>query len=258
MLMSCVCSQVSAQAISKADSAYNNGDYALAIDEYTRLAKTNGVSSELYYNLGNAYSKGGFYGRAVVCYVRALSIDPSNTAARENLIYVESKVTDNNKAELKDKKLSVEPDNPSFFTSIKLFIVRDHLSDTWAVWSVVSFLIFIICVAIYLFSKNVMMRKIGFFAGFASVGISVITLIFSFMASSYKTNEGVVTSPKIHLYAEPSMTASFNKSALTRGTRTAILDSIANEDKKTEWYKVRLNSDFVGWVSADDFEPIDI
>lgn len=248
----------SAQSVADADSAYSQGDYSRAILLYDSIARQKGVSSELLYNLGNAYARGGDYGNAMVSYLRALRIDPSNSLAKANVKYIESKVSENNRAELKGKKLSLDPDAPSFFSSIRNFIVRDHLSDSWAVWAAIFFILFVACLAAYIYFADVLIRKIGFFGGLSTLFLSIVMVLFSLMAASYHSNEGVILSPKVKLLSEASASAKEMPVPLTRGTRLSILDSQAKEEGKApEWYKVRLNSDFVGWISAGDFLPVE-
>lgn len=239
--------------VAEADSAYSKGEYAQAVECYKNIGSKNGWSSQLYYNLGNAYARSGDYGNALLNYLRALRLDPSNSQAANNVKYIETKVYDSNRAELKGKKMSVDPDSVTFFSRVRQFIAMDHLSDTWAIWAASMFIAFAACVALYIFTRNVLVRKIGFFGGFVFLGLSVIALSFSFVAAGYKDNEGAVIAGKAKLRSEASATAKENPVALTRGTRMQVLDSVPLHGKKAEWYKVRLNSDFVGWLPADEF-----
>lgn len=245
-------------AIAGADSAYANGEYAEAVAAYTGVASSQGVSSGLYYNIGNAYAKGGDYGNALVYYIRALRLDPSNKEAKSNIHYIEAKVNDANRAELKGKKLSVEPESPTFFSSLRAMISREHLSDTWATWAIVSFLMFMVCATLYVFTRKVAVRKIGFFGGIVCLGITLLTLSFAFMAAGYHTGEGVITGSKVKLRREASLSSQESPAALTRGTRMTVLDSIPTDGKRADWYKVRLNSDYVGWIEASDFKTVDM
>lgn len=90
------------------------------------------------------------------------------------------------------------------------------------------------------------------------LGISLITLVFAFMAAAYKSDEGVIIGGKVRLMSEASVNSKENPVALTRGTRVTILDTFPADSSSPEWYKVRLNSDFVGWVAAPDFEAVGI
>lgn len=245
-----------ADFVADADSAYRRGEYAKAVELYNALADEKGTSPELLCNLGNSYAKGGDYGHAMVSYLRALRLDPSNSLAKDNIKYIQSKVADSNISELRNKKLSVEPESLSFFASVKDEIARDHSSNTWAIWAAATFVLFLGCIALYIFTSNVLARKVGFFGGFAMIGISLITLIFSFMAASYKSNEGAIITPKVKLRMQASVSAKESPVFLTRGTKMTILDKIPSEGT-AEWYKVRLNSDFVGWIQASDFQPVE-
>lgn len=240
-----------------ADSAYNKGDYDKAAEAYNKVISSEGESSELLYNLGNAYARGGDYGNAMVRYLRALRLNPNNLAAQQNVEYIEQKVSDANKSEIKSKKLSVERDSLSFFSYVKKFIEADHLSDTWAFWAAGFFLLFIVCVALYVFQSVVNIRKIGFFGGCTFFVLTIIFLIFSFMAANYTSNEGVITSPKVKLRTEPSISSPESPVFLTRGTILTVLDKTSSNDSNLNWYKVRLNSDFVGWINASDFTMVE-
>lgn len=242
-----------ATTLAEADSAYSRGEYAEAVAAYKNVGAEHGWSSQLYCNLGNAFARGGDYGNALVNYLRALRLDPHNSRALNNVKYIETKVYDSNRAELKGKKMSVDPDSPSFFSNVKKFIVQDHLSDTWATWAATCFILFVVCVAIYIFTRNVLVRKIGFFGGFIFLGLSVIAIAFAFTAAGYKSNEGAVTAAKTRLRSEPSASAKENPVSLNRGTRMVLLDSMPLQVGKAQWYKVRLNSDFIGWIPADEF-----
>lgn len=246
-----------ARNVAEADSAYNAGDYAGAVEIYNEVLKEQGGSTELLYNLGNAYSRGGDYGRAMLAYRRALRLDPSNKEAKANISYLNYKVTEANKSELRGKKYSLEPESESFFTKVRHAIARDHASDLWATWAAVAFVLFLSSVALYIYSRNVLVRKIGFFGGFGFLGISIITLIFAFMAASYRTSAGVIISPKVKLHTEANLTSKEAPVNLTRGTCLNVIDIFPAGVDNPQWYKVRLNSDFVGWIQASDFEPVE-
>lgn len=247
--------------VAVADSAYTKGEYATAIENYLKVAESQGKSADLLYNLGNAYAKTGDYGHAMLSYLRALDINPSLKEAKNNVAFINAKVLDANKAELKGKKFDVEPESPKFFTAVKLFITKEHLSNTWAVWAAVAFILFIVAAALYFFCNSVTVKKIGFFSGGALLAISVITLVFSFMAANAagKIDTGVITEYNVILKQEPDANSKNVATPLSRGTVLSVLEidsSLTNSQNKQLWYKVRLNSDFIGWISSDDFETV--
>ena len=75
---------VCAQKKQQADSAYAAGNYVEAARIYEESVKT-GVSSDLYYNLGNAYYRLNDLPRAILNYERALRMEPANGDASYNL-----------------------------------------------------------------------------------------------------------------------------------------------------------------------------
>ena len=83
-----------ATAVQQADSAYNKKNFQDALYYYQAAAEKDGVSSDLYYNMGNTYYRLGDLGHAVLNYRRALALDPSNEEARLNLEFVRTKITD--------------------------------------------------------------------------------------------------------------------------------------------------------------------
>ena len=68
----------------QADSAYAQEHYQQAISDYETLLKQ-GVSAELYYNLGNAYYRTDQMPKAVLNYERALLLSPGDADIRFNL-----------------------------------------------------------------------------------------------------------------------------------------------------------------------------
>lgn len=245
--------------ISEADSAYNAKEYSKAIQLYKALEEEHGTSVSLLYNLGNAYYQEGDYGNAMICYKRAHRLDPSNKEVNANLNYLSGRVEDANKAEQKGKRFKTGQDELSFFQSIHKSVAEDTSSNVWAVWAAAAFVLFVVCVAIYIFTRIVLLRKIGFFGGMILFAVSMLFLIFSFMGSRvfHSENEGVLMAFKTILLTEPGKDADLEKGqVLTRGTVVQILSEEVDAEGNVTWYKIRLNSDYIGWVSASDLQRI--
>ena len=242
--------------VSEADSAYMGGNYLRAIELYKGIADEYGVSSSLLFNLGNAYMQQDDYGNAMLCYQKAKKLDPSNKKINSNLAYLSGKVEDANKAEQKGKRKKVTEDTPNFFQAIHTSVAQNTASNTWAGWAAASFLIFSGCVCLYLFSSNVLMRKTGFFGGFILLGISMICLVFAYMGAAESENHeyGIVLTYKAELQTEPNTAANEqnNEGVLTRGTKIRIISEETDAEGSVNWYKVRLNSDYIGWLPAKD------
>ena len=104
----------------RADSAYNREAYADAIRLYNEAIADEGVSSNLYYNLGNAYYRDNRLGKAILSYERALALDPSNKEAATNLRFVRTQIED------------MPEDDSSFLSNVHGNIVSGMSPDAWA------------------------------------------------------------------------------------------------------------------------------
>lgn len=245
--------------VAEADSAYQEGKFELAASLYEKAVVSGGYSAPILYNMGNAFFKAGNWGAAMLSYERANRLDPSNELISNNLDYLRSRVEDANKAELKGKKYKVTPDELSFFQTIHKSLAKERSSDYWAAFSAMAFVLFIAFAAIYIFVSNVAARKVGFFGGIIFAAFSLLFIIFAFMAAraARSTDEGVVTAYKVALHTEPLDNSQTVATPLTQGTVLSVISKEVNSDGEIDWYKVRLNSDFNGWLKASDFQIIE-
>lgn len=247
------------ERVAEADSAYNAGEYKRAIDLYKEIAGTEGTSVALLYNLGNAYYQEGDYGNAMVCYQRARRLDPSNDKVNANLRYLSGRVEDANKAEQKGKRFKTGMDEPSFFQMVQKSVAQDISTDLWATLAAVAFVLFVGFLALYIFSRNVAFRKTGFFGGIVLFASGMVFLLFAFMGAHARDSdsEGVVLAFKSVLLTEPGKTENSERGpVLTKGTVVRVLSEEVDAEGNVTWYKIRLNSDYIGWVAASDLERI--
>lgn len=74
----------SQEALDAGTAAYRAGDYAAAASNYALVAASEPDNAPVFYNLGNAFHGMGRPGAAVAAYERALQLDPTLDAARQN------------------------------------------------------------------------------------------------------------------------------------------------------------------------------
>ncbi|MFL6584642.1 MAG: tetratricopeptide repeat protein [Chthoniobacterales bacterium] len=72
-------------SFTEANQAYAAGDFRKAIDGYEQLVRDGRWSSNLFYDLGNAWYRAGDFGKAILNYERALALDPHQPEAEANL-----------------------------------------------------------------------------------------------------------------------------------------------------------------------------
>lgn len=241
---------VAANIIEQADSAYTSDDFATAAKLYTEAIDSLGSSPTLYYNLGNAYYRMGSLGKAIVNYERSLRLDPTNKDARENLAFVNAKITDQ------------IGDSGTFISNTIDNVVASAHPDTWGWIALGSFILMLGAIALYVFASNVAVRKSGFFGGFILLAITIVTNILAFRgaekAQSHTT--AIVIEPSTILSTSPRQPKDRSEEAflLHEGTKVEILDSVAVPADTTgrKWYDVSVDNSHRAWIASDAIEKI--
>lgn len=234
----------------QADSAYNAENYKEAIELYNKSIAEEGRSSDIYYNLGNAYFRADKLGQAVLSYERALRLDPANKDARTNLEFVKNRIQDK------------PEDDTAFFSSLHHSIVGSMTANAWAWTAFVIFIFLMGAVALYIFSTRVELRKVGFFGGITLLVIFAYFLIIANDSAAFASdhNTAVVTVPSTQLTSAPRAprTSSDKVVLIHEGTAVEIVDSVATPDdpQSSMWYNVKINNNTKAWLRASDVERI--
>ena len=74
-------------AFELAGGAYDEGDVSRAAELYNKLVSDGYEDDAIFFNLGNAYFRGGKLGLAVLNYAKALRVNPRDVDAKANLIF---------------------------------------------------------------------------------------------------------------------------------------------------------------------------
>ena len=85
ILFSNVYSQNIDEKFYAANKLYNNTKYLEGIEVYENILSEGWESSNLYYNLGNAYFRQNQIGQSIWSYHKALKMDPRNLDLTHNL-----------------------------------------------------------------------------------------------------------------------------------------------------------------------------
>lgn len=252
LLAAAVMAAISAGAQSlatQADSAYNSGDFAKAQELYEQAATIDGVSPQLYYNMGNTAYRQGHLGQAVLYYERALKLDPSMSDARANLAFVNTKIIDK------------PEDDSSFLGNLHQSISSFMSPNAWAWTAFTLFLLVLGCVALYIFSAGIAWRKAGFFGGFVIMLSFIYALVIAAQTSSapYSMDRAVIIVPTSNLSTSPGSSAAAAKIIpVHEGTAVEITDStsIPGQHGMETWYDVKINNSTRAWVKSNDVEKI--
>lgn len=235
-------------SVADADSAYMADDFLTAASLYQEAIDSLGPSAERYYNLGNAYYRAGLNGMAIVSYERALRLDPSNADAKDNLEFVNSKITDR------------AASTGSLFGSAADKVASAVHPNVWAWIALGCFILALVGVCVYFLADAVILRKTGFFGG----GLLLILAIAgNFLAwrgtrAAVGTDSAVVVSPSVILSTTPRQPKDRTEEAmlLHEGTKLEILDSIPGTGKDRMWYDVKVDNAHRAWISSAAVEII--
>lgn len=240
-----------AQTVSeKAEKAYTEDKYQEAVTLYEQLIKEGQVSSDLYYNLGNSYFKSGNLGKSVLSYERALLLDPNNAEAETNLAFVNSKI--------KDKMSNGE----NMMNTLYASILHSFSYNGWATLGIISFLLILVCAALYIFNEGVLIRKIGFFGGMSMILICLLANVFAFKSSKALTDsdKAVIIDYSVVLSLSPREPKSKSEEAfiLNEGAKVEIIDSVEVKEGeiKQVWYNVQADDAHKAWIDSKHVEKI--
>jgi tetratricopeptide (TPR) repeat protein len=92
-----------------AEKAYQNDDWAKAIEFYDKLTREVPKDADLWFRLGNAHARLNHPGAALQAYQKALSIDPKNSKIWHNMGIVQLKLATNTFIEM---QAYTTPDDP--------------------------------------------------------------------------------------------------------------------------------------------------
>lgn len=236
--------------VQTADSAYNAEDYRLAIRLYHQAINADGFSPELYYNLANAYYRINNLGRAVVYYQRALNLNPSMNDARENLEFVKTRILDK------------PEDDSSFLGNLHSSVSSMMSPNAWAWLAFGLFATLLGCIALYIFSNNVRVRKTGFFGGFVVFVLEIYVSVIAWQSASayYHSDMAVVVVPTSNMRTVPGNNNNDDNKVIPihEGTILEITDSttIPGATSAPKWYDVKINNSTRAWINAADVERI--
>lgn len=226
--------------IKEAEAAYTKEDYGKAIELYEGLLKSHGESSEIYYNLGNAYYKENKIAPAILNYERALLLDPGDGDIRFNLQLARQKSVD-----------KIEPVDDFFLHRWFDTVQNMGAADSWAQAGIVCFILFIGCLILFFFSKWIYLKKIGFYLGI----LFLVMVIFSNIFASNQKSElmdrkgAIVFAPTVTVKSSPDASGT-DLFILHEGTKVSI------KSKLGDWSEIEMVDGNVGWMPSKEIEII--
>ncbi len=226
--------------LKQANQDYTAEKYQDAVDKYQKLVNAGNVSGELYYNLANSYYRVGNYKSAILYYERAKLLLPND----ENIEY---NLTESRKY-VKDQIEAI----PKFFlTGIADSVANIFSETTWSVLSIFTFVLFLVTVVIFLYSKSLILRKLSFYVGV----LSILFAFFAFGGASWQYDKihnrhyAIVFSPSVTVKSAPNQ----------NGTELFIIHEglkVEVKGNSNGWTEIKLADGRVGWLPNAAVEVI--
>lgn len=228
------------EAFARAETFYQEQDYAKAAEVYERMRAAGIEDATLYYNLGNAYFKAGRIGLSILSYERALRLAPGDEDTRTNLQYANELVAEavekapvplairwavNVYGSLQVDFLAMLLSGAFVLGGLSLSLV---LYDTFPEWRGPALAALLGCTLLALVSGGALAAKVR--ASSNRVDAIVLT------ENAYVRSGPGDTNPRL--------------AEIHEGLKLRVLS------ERDEWYQVSLANGLTGWLRASEIEPI--
>ncbi len=219
---------------------YTASKYQEALNEWLDIYNTGYRSAELDYNIGNAYFKLNNVPGSILFFERAHLLKPADNNINYNLQIARTLVVD---------KFEEIPE--LFFVKWFDFLSLLLSTNTWAVISLVSFILFLILLSAYIYSARYRIKVLGFWAALLFLIISASSLTFTIRNKSlvYNSNRAVIFAPSLNGKSSPDNSGT-DLFILHEGSKVTI------EDQVGEWYEIKLTDGNKGWVPSNSLTII--
>ena len=222
-----------------ADSAaiyYSKQQYKQSIISYEKILAEGNTSSNLYYNLGNAYYKDNQLGKAIYYYELAKKLNPNDDDIKNNLQLANSKIID-----------KIESKENFFAGAIKSGIYTLFSTNGWARVNIISLVLGLAFIFLFIISKNIFLKRTGFWLGtictisfFASFSVG-----YAALHNLNKKTQAIVTSQVVQVLNAPTSHGK-SKFSLHEGTKLTVLST------NDEWTSIQLANGNEGWIRTQE------
>lgn len=228
------------ELMEKGNSAFQNEQYEEALRYYNEILNEGYVSYGLHYNLGNTYFRLNQLGLSILNYERALKLSPNDEDVLYNLNIV--------KARTKDRIKEVPE---IFITQWWNTIISTISPKGWSILVIGFYLILLVLIVFWLFTKSPVVRQSVFYLGFANIFLLLICVLFLFTSIQRENSNkyGVLLTEEITAKLSPD-SDSGDAFLIHEGVKFEI------EDELMDWAEIKLPDGKVGWLPKVSFDEI--
>lgn len=220
-----------ASLFQQAGEHYSAGDYQTAIAEYQEIITENGYSPQVLHNMANCYAAVGQNGQAVLNYLRALHLAPSDADTRGDLASLRKHIG------LYEKE-----------RSLPMRIIQHYDMNQWLQLALLSYILLTILVL-----AGTFLKKRGWKCPCAVLAAIAACIAILCLGGAWEQRtawqSGVIVQEGTNLLVSPFDTAA------SAGTLKA--GSIASDEKEHNGYLyVKDDRGHAGWIARDYFAKI--
>lgn len=224
------------QVFEMANTAYNQGNYQEAVDNYEKILESGETSATLYYNLGNSYYKLNNVASSIYYYEKALQLDPGNEDVLNNLSFAQNMAMDDIK---EIPKTGVSRFMNSFLSVLSF--------NGWAWMAVLTAFLFAISFLVYYFSAATKYKRLFFTFAISFFVISLFSLGIAFQQYQLIQNSefAIVFAEEAPVRSEPNVRGD-ELFLLHEGTKIEIKETFQ------DWIKLELANGAEGWIEKEE------
>jgi len=228
------------EAFESANAAYADDEFKKAEQLYKSILDQGLVSSELYFNLGNAYFKMNDLANAIYHYEKALQYNPSDADIKENLKIANTQTID---------KVKDAPE--SNFRSFMYSVTHALKLNTWAWVSIFLSFIFGVLMILYFRSSAVKLKRRNFSLAIIFLILAIASLIFGRFQNQLQQEQSyaIIFENQLPVLVEPNPRSNINFE-LNKGTKV-ILGSTFRD-----YTEITLSDGSEGWVKTSAFKKL--
>lgn len=241
MIASSAVAQNTDNLFSSANDLYKNDKLEEAIELYKKIEIQGLVSSELFYNLGNAYYKLNKVGPSIYYYEKALIINPLNEDVKNNLVFAKRLALDN-----------IEELPKTVFQKINTNYLQKLSYNQWAIVVVVFSFLGSFLFLLFYFASSPSKKRFYFVTSILSFSLLTLSFLITYNQYSFTKNNkvAIVFAEKTEVRNAPTLNSE-EVFILHEGTKVIVLDAIDN------WKKIKLADGKLGWIIADEIKLLD-
>ena len=224
-----------------ANEKYNSLDFVGAIEKYNELLKGGFHSSELYFNLGNAYYKLDSLAQSIYYYEKGLKYFPNDSSLTQNLEYLNNLTIDD-----------IESLPEDIISKQFNYLLNYFSFNNWSIITIITAILSCFIFLLYFLSKSSKYKRTYFTIFILSFMLTSSLLFVNFKIYNVQTTIefGIVYNDVIEVNFEPNEKSEV-LFEIHEGTKVEIIENF-----DTDWLKIKLSNGQTGWVIKNQIKII--